>query len=90
MVKGFRHKGLQTFFETGKKSGVSPEHAKRLRQILTVLNAAKEQKDIAGLPGLHHLAGSYAGYWAVSVSGNWRVIFKFDQGVTDIDYLDYY
>lgn len=45
------------------------------------------------LPGLalHALTGNYAGFWAVSVSGNWRVIFRFeDNEATDLDYLDYH
>ena len=45
------------------------------------------------LPGfrLHQLSGEYAGFWAVTVRANWRVIFRFDDGhATDVDYLDYH
>jgi toxin HigB-1 len=45
------------------------------------------------LPGwkLHALSGLLAGHWAVSVSGNWRVTFKFeDQDATLVDYQDYH
>ena len=44
------------------------------------------------LPGLnlHPLKGQYKGFWSVSVSGNWRVIFRFeDNNAFDVDYLDY-
>jgi len=42
------------------------------------------------LPGfrLHRLKGDYAGYWAVTVRANWRVIFRFEDA--DVDYLDYH
>jgi proteic killer suppression protein len=43
------------------------------------------------IPGfrLHPLKGSLAGFWAVSVSGNWRVTFRFDNGhAADVDYMD--
>lgn len=45
------------------------------------------------LPGfrLHELKGSGRGQWAVSVSGNWRVTFRFEDGsAIDVDYLDYH
>lgn len=45
------------------------------------------------LPGLrlHSLAGELKGHYAVSVSGNWRVTFRFDGGhVADVDYVDYH
>ena len=45
------------------------------------------------LPGfrLHPLKGHWKGHWAVSVSGNWRVTFRFEGGdAYDVDYLDYH
>lgn len=92
MIIGFKHKGLETFFETGSKSGVRPEHANRLRLILGVLNAAASTNDI-NLPGLrlHRLKGTLNDVWAVRVSGNWRVCFRFcGEDVFEVDYLDYH
>ena len=45
------------------------------------------------IPGfrLHPLKGRKRGYHAVSVSGNWRVTFRFEDGnAVDVDYLDYH
>lgn len=45
------------------------------------------------LPGwkLHRLTGNLAGQWAVSVSGNWRLTFRFDgQDAVLVDYQDYH
>jgi proteic killer suppression protein len=92
VIRSFAHKGLREFFETGSNAGIKPEHKKRLRLILGVLNAAMRIQDIA-LPGLglHPLTGRLSGFWSVSVSGNWRVIFRFEDGeVLDVDYLDYH
>ena len=92
MIKSFRHKGLKTFYLSGSKAGIQVKHADRLRLILARLDAACEPKDI-NLPGLklHKLSGRLKDFWAVEVSGNWRVIFKFErQDVIDIDYLDYH
>ena len=92
MIRGFKHKGLAKFFETGSKAGVQAQHAERLRLILGRLSAATAPRDMA-LPGLHlhPLKGDRKGTWAVSVSGNWRVTFKFVGKDTDfVDYKDYH
>jgi proteic killer suppression protein len=92
MVKKFKHKGLKDFFETGRKKGIQASHAKRLRLILVRLHSSQTFEDM-DLPGfkLHLLKGKFQGYYAVTVSGNWRVIFKFDgNDAVNIDYIDYY
>lgn len=88
----FRHKGLEAFFLEGSTHGIQVKHAARLRLILGRLNVALEPRDM-GLPGLslHPPKGRRKGAWAVSVSGNWRVTFRFDgSDVTDVDYEDYH
>lgn len=92
MIRSFQHKGLQKLYDTGSHQGVKPEHVKRLRMILARLDASLKPQDM-GLPGLglHQLKGHYADFWAVSVSGNWRVIFRFEgNNAYDVDYLDYH
>ena len=49
--------------------------------------------DDMDLPGfrLHALKGEMKGHYAVSVSGNWRVTFRFEDGfAVDVDYADYH
>lgn len=92
MIKNFKHKGLKRLYEIGSKQGVKPEHVSRLRLILARLDASSDPGDMnfPGL-GLHPLKGSWRGFWSVSVSGNWRVIFRFKDGnATDVNYLDYH
>jgi proteic killer suppression protein len=92
MIKNFRHKGLKRFFESGDFSGINADHASKLRLILARLAAACSVQDMA-LPGLklHPLKGSMKGKYAVTVNGNWRVIFNFiGKDAVDIDYLDYH
>ena len=92
MIQGFRHKGLKRLFEKGQTKGIRPDHLEKVENILAVLNLAGQPEDM-NLPGLnlHRLKGSLRNYWSVSVSGNWRVIFRFEDGyVFDVDYLDYH
>ena len=92
MIRGFKHKGLAKFFETGSKAGVQAQHGERLRLILGLLSAATAPRDMA-LPGLdlHPLKGERKGTWAVSVSGNWRVTFKcVGKDADSVEYEDYH
>ena len=92
MIKKFNHKGLKDFFEIGNKKGIQERHAKRLRLILIRLHSSQTAEDM-DLPGfkLHSLKGNFQGYFAVTVSGNWRVIFKFDgDNAISVDYFDYH
>lgn len=91
-IVGFRHKGLERFFIRGNTAGIQSKHAKRLRLLLGRLSVAKEPRDM-GLPGLnlHPLKGARKGTWAVQVSGNWRVTFRFvGPDVSDVNYEDYH
>lgn len=65
---------------------------KRLRHILALLETAKTVEDM-NLPGLrlHALKGDRDGFYSVSVSGNWRVIFRVvDGNVQNVDLVDYH
>lgn len=92
MIGSFRHKGLREFFETGRKRGVSPDLAARIARRLDVLHAARELTDIdAHGFNLHKLKGDRQAEWAISVSGNWRITFRFVKGeVLDINLEDYH
>lgn len=92
MIKSFRHKGLRDLCQKGDTKGVQAEHAERLRRLLASLDDAQDVDDMRR-PGnrLHQLKGKLAGFWAVNVSGNWRVIFRFvGSDVELVDYLDYH
>ncbi|MBI5484338.1 MAG: type II toxin-antitoxin system RelE/ParE family toxin [Deltaproteobacteria bacterium] len=92
MIKSFRHKGLQSFFESGSKAGIQPSHASRLRIQLTRLDVSISPQDM-NAPGwkLHPLSGNLAGHWSVIVNGNWRLTFTFeDADAVLVDYQDYH
>jgi proteic killer suppression protein len=92
MITSFRHKGLETFYLNGSTRGIQPAHAAELARILAALDAATEPGELS-LPAfkLHPLKGRLKAYWAIWVSGNWRVTFRFrGADVELIDYLDYH
>jgi proteic killer suppression protein len=92
MIKSFAHKGIKTFFETGSKAGIQAAHAPKLRLQLAALNRARKPDDMA-VPNwrLHALKGNLTGHWAITVNGNWRLTFRFENGdALLVDYQDYH
>ena len=92
VIKSFRHKGVERFFRTGSKAGISAAHAPRLARQLAALNVASDPSDM-NVPGwgLHRLKGKLGNHWSVSVSGNWRLTFTFNEGDVElVDYQDYH
>ena len=91
MIRSFRHKGLKRLYEKGETKGVSPQMVPKVRIILADLDASEGPQDLdfAGY-GLHPLKGDLKGFWAVKVTGNWRVTFRFDQEPEQVDLVDYH
>jgi toxin HigB-1 len=93
MIKSFRHRGLQRFYETGDHRELRADQIKRIRRILAMLDAAAIVETLETLPGmrLHQLKGDLAKYWSLSVTGNWRIVFRYADGdMLDVDYVDYH
>ena len=92
MIKTFRHRGLRELYDQGRSSRVAPGHTPKLLRILTALDRSTGPEGI-DIPGfrLHPLKGRKRGHHAVSVSDNWRVTFRFEDGnAVDVDYLNYH
>ena len=92
MIRGFRHKGLERLFEKGDPRRVPPALTAKVERVLARLDEAAGPGDMS-IPGfgLHPLRGDLAGYWAVRVSGNWRIIFRFEgRDVRDVELVDYH
>ncbi|MPR36730.1 type II toxin-antitoxin system RelE/ParE family toxin [Salmonirosea aquatica] len=92
MIESFRHKGLRLFFEDDNPSKLQAHHVEKIRRILYRLDEAETIDDLNVVGwGLHPLSGNYKGFWSVKVNGNWRIIFRFEDGnAYDVDYLDYH
>ena len=92
MIKSFKHKGLEKFYESGSTRGIQANHAKKLRMQLAALDTAQSIDDM-DIPGyrLHQLTGDKRGIWSITVNANWRLTFKFEEGnVYILNYEDYH
>ena len=92
MIVSYRHKGLELYATRGDRSKLQQSHIARIRLILTRQDAAQSPEEM-NQPGygFHPLKGTLKGYFAVKISGNWRLIFRFEgENAADVDYLDYH
>ena len=92
MIRGFRHKGLKRFYEAAEANLIPPALLSRVEKILAVLDASSSPAHLA-LPGyrLHPLKGPLKGFWSVTVSANWRIVFRIENGdAFDVDLVDYH
>ncbi|MEQ1886518.1 MAG: type II toxin-antitoxin system RelE/ParE family toxin [Bryobacteraceae bacterium] len=92
MIKTFRHKALKRLFEEDDSAGIRADQVRRVKDVLAHLDQAQRPADL-DLPGyrLHSLRGALKGHWSVSVSANWRVVFRFEQGhAYDVQLVDYH
>ncbi|MGY8815252.1 MAG: type II toxin-antitoxin system RelE/ParE family toxin [Gammaproteobacteria bacterium] len=92
MIKSFKHKGLEKFYETGSTRGIQAIHVTKLRMQLAALDTAQSIEDI-DIPGyrLHSLKGSRKRIWSITVNANWRLTFEFTDGnVFILNYEDYH
>ena len=92
MIEKFKHRGLKRLFERGSTQGLPMDHVSKIKRILHQLSVAETLDDMR-VPGwkLHELKGERRGTWAVWVTGNYRITFKFKDGAAvSVDYEDYH
>ena len=92
MIKSFRHKGLKRFYEDDDRSKLPQDMVVRIGSVLSLLEQTKSL-DVLSAPSLrlHPLKGDLAGFYAVTVRANWRIVFRFDgEDVSDVDLVDYH
>ena len=91
----FRHKGLRQLHADDHARGVPPAMADKLRKLLFTLETANDLDQVSQFPGwkLHPLKGDLREFWSLTVTGNWRLIFRYDKetnNASDIDLIDYH
>jgi len=92
MITTITHKGLRKFYEEGDTALLGNRYLIKLEMIMSAIDAITEEKDIIALgKNIHKLKGNYEGYWSLNITGNLRMIFKFEkQNILNIDLVDYH
>jgi proteic killer suppression protein len=92
-IRSIRHRGLRRLYESGNGRDLPAAQVEKISDILLAIDEAAHAKEVGLFPGwrLHPLKGELKGFWSVTVSGNWRVIFRFEEGdAFDLDFVDYH
>ena len=92
MIGGFKHRGLKRLYVHGDRSRIDPRQVARIELILADIAAASSLRHLRR-PGyrLHGLSGDLRGRYAIDVSANCRIVFRFEAGMaTEIDLVDYH
>ena len=87
-----KHHALRRLVQKGDASKINAEWRGKVKRILAMLNAAVDPKEL-DLPGFayHELKHDRKGTHSVTIQGNWRITFKWDeQGPFDVDMEDYH
>jgi toxin HigB-1 len=92
MIKSFSHRGLKRYYEQDDSRFLPAALVGKIGKILGLMDAADSLEGLT-LPALrlHKFTGDLKGYWSVSVTGNWRIIFTFDDGeFQNLELIDYH
>ncbi len=92
-IRSIRHKALSRLFYEDEKRNLPPDHAPKLRRVLAALDAASDIDELRVYPGwrLHTLKGDLDGFWSITITANWRLVFRFEAGdAFDVDLIDYH
>lgn len=93
-IRSFAHKGVEEVYCTGRSRRIGAEFRRRIGVILDALDGATCAADLGGARGFHALVGDRSKTYAMSVTGNWRLTFRFEHGdtgdVLDVNFEDYH
>lgn len=92
-IRSIRHRGLRRLIEHNDGRGIRPDQVERIRNVLAALIIAPDMNGVIGPPGwrIHQLSGDRRGTWSISVTGNWRLTFRLEDGdILNLDLEDYH
>jgi len=91
-IRSIRHRGLRRLYESGDGRDLPAAQVEKISDILLAIDEAAHAKEVGLFPGwrLHPLKGELKGFWSVTVSGNWRIIFREEGDAFDLDFVDYH
>lgn len=89
MILKIKHKGLRGFWEKGEIRRLNADWTGRIDRIMNALDQGRPaDMDFPGFR-LHLLKGEYQGFYSESVSGNWRIVFRFEgSDASDFDLIE--
>ena len=90
-IRSFSDRDTETVWQDRRVRRFQRIQAQAKRR-LNVLNAATMLDDLRNNPGarLHRLRGDRAGQWAIAVNEQYRIVFYWNDGPTNVELTDYH
>lgn len=95
-ITSFKHKGLKLLFIKGDESKIQPKLLSKVKRLLVIIDELEQvPEDLQNLQHLvpHKLKGDLSEFWSITVTGNYRIIFKFNnltKEASEVNLLDYH
>ncbi len=90
-IESFKHRGLTELFINGRTARIGHRYHQKLIELLDILDAATDTRDLAGVSDFHPLRGNRRGQFSMHVTGNWCLTFRFRNGeAVGVNFEDYH
>ena len=93
MIKEFKNREIERFYETGKSKKIPSSLQKVALRKLDYLNAAHILEDLRVPPGnmLEALKGNLEGKYSIRINKQYRIVFLFESGnAYGVEIMDYH
>ncbi|WP_276118964.1 type II toxin-antitoxin system RelE/ParE family toxin [Pararhizobium qamdonense] len=93
MIRSFKGKISAALADGSMKKGFPTDLVRRAQQLLVLLNAACDVKDLRSPPGnrLEKLSGDREGQYSIRINQQWRICFVWSNGgADDVEIVDYH
>lgn len=93
MIDSFGDPATESIFRGLRVRGLPGDIQERARRKLRMINQARIIQDLLVPPGnrLEPLQGDLAGFWSIRINQQWRVIFRWEDGLKhQVKIIDYH
>lgn len=93
VIESFGDSATENIYLGLRVSGLPGDIQERARRKLRMINQARIVDDLQIPPGnrLEQLKGSLAGFWSIRINQQWRIIFRWQDGIKqEVKIRDYH
>jgi proteic killer suppression protein len=93
VIESFSDSDTESIYRGLRVRKLPGDIQQRARRKLRMINQARTVQDLMIPPGnrLEQLQGDLAGFWSIRINQQWRVIFRWEDGLKhDVRIIDYH
>lgn len=93
MIENFGDSNTENIYKGLRVRKLPGDIQERARRKLRMINQARIVQDLRVPPGnrLEQLSGNLTGFWSIRINQQWRIIFRWEDGLKhDVEITDYH